>query len=162
MARFSAARGAREVNMLQFPEVLVLSSNDTVRDSFVATLRLSGMAPATASTAAEGRLIISQRSICVVFCDEQLPDGTYHDVLHELSKIAYEVPVIVLAAFGDWAEYLKALKSGAFDYVGVPLRKTEIERILQNALMEHLLRTFDAGRITWSSNVEAVARNTVS
>ena len=51
-----------------------------------------------------------------------------------------EVPIVVVSPFGDWNEYLKALGAGAFDYVGVPFRQGEIERVVQSALVEHLQR----------------------
>jgi DNA-binding NtrC family response regulator len=133
--------------MWRFPEVLVLSSSETLRDNLVATLDQCGMAPIPSATIAEGRVLLAHRNVCVVFCDDCLSDGTYHAFLTASGITAPEVPVIVVSPFGDWTEYLKALAAGAFDYVGVPLGKIGMGRILQNALVEHLQRKLESTHV---------------
>lgn len=78
----------------------------------------------------EARSILAKGDACVVFCQDQLPDGDFRAVIAE----ADTVPVIVLSRFADWDYFLAALRGGAFDYIACPPNAKETERILQSAM----------------------------
>jgi two-component system, NtrC family, response regulator PilR len=126
--------------MWNYPDILVLSSSEAIRNNLAEALRLSGMSPVPCGTLTESHEILSQAPISAIFCDDCLCDGTYRDLVALVQSEFPEVPIVVVSPFGDWNEYLKALGVGAFDYVGIPFRQSEIERVLQNALVEHLQR----------------------
>jgi len=120
--------------------ILVLSSSESMRNNLSEALRLSGISPVPCGTLTEAHVFLSQISFSAVFCDDVLCDGTYHDLVEIARDEFPRVPVVVVSPVGDWNEYLKALGAGAFDYVGMPFRNGEIERVLQGALVEHLQR----------------------
>jgi len=126
--------------MWKFPDVLVLSSSEAMRNNLSEALRLNGMNPVPCATLTEAHMFLLQVSFSTVFCDDVLCDGTYRDLVEITRDEFPQVPVVVISPVGDWNEYLKALGAGAFDYVGVPFRNGEIERVLQGALVEHLQR----------------------
>ena len=43
-------------------------------------------------------------------------------------------PVIIITAFGDWGEYMEALRVGAFEYLSKPLEKVELLAAVRRAL----------------------------
>jgi DNA-binding NtrC family response regulator len=126
--------------MWKFPDILVLSSSETTRDNVAEALRLSGMSPVPCTTLTQAHVLLSQIPFSAIFCDDCLCDGTYRDLIEVVRDEFPQVPIVVVSPVGDWNEYLKALGAGAFDYVGVPFRRGEIERVLQGALVEHLQR----------------------
>lgn len=126
--------------MWKFPDILVLSSSQAMRDNLAEALRLGGMSPVPCATLTEANALLSQIPFSAIFCDDCLCDGTYRDLVEMARGEFPEIPIVVVSPFGDWNEYLKALGAGAFDYVGVPFRQGEIERVLQSALVEHLQR----------------------
>src|SRR5262245_38313007 len=130
--------------MWNYPDILVLSSSEAIRNSLSQTLQLSGMSPIPCATLTESHAILAQTSISALFCDDCLCDGTYHDLVDMVHTEFPQIPIVVVSPFGDWNEYLKALGVGAFDYVGVPFRQGEIERVLQGVLVEHLQRKLAA------------------
>ena len=44
------------------------------------------------------------------------------------------VPVIIITAFGDWGEYMEALREGAYEYLSKPLDKAELLAAVRRAL----------------------------
>ena len=89
-----------------------------------------------ATTVAESRSVLSRQGICIVFCEDQVADGNYRDLVEEVERTAKEVPIIVVSRLGEWGEYLKAIRMGAFDYLAWPSRHGAIEWTTQNALQE--------------------------
>jgi DNA-binding NtrC family response regulator len=126
--------------MWKFPDILVLSSSETARKTLAEALRLGGMSPVPCATLTEAHIFLSQIPISAIFCDDCLCDGTYRDLIEIVRGDFPQIPIVVVSPCGDWTEYLKALGAGAFDYVGIPFRQGEIERVVQSALVEHLQR----------------------
>lgn len=126
--------------MWKFPEILVLSSSEAVRNGLTESLRLVGMNPVPCATVTESHAMLEAITFSAIFCDDSLADGSYRDVISMVRESYPAIPVIVISPVGDWNEYLKALGAGAFDYVGLPFRHGEIERVLQSGLIEHLQR----------------------
>jgi two-component system, NtrC family, nitrogen regulation response regulator GlnG len=44
------------------------------------------------------------------------------------------VPVIIITAFGDWGQYMEALREGAYEYLSKPLDKTDLLATVTRAL----------------------------
>lgn len=89
----------------------------------------------------ELRLALGRENISACFCGFWLVDGTYRDVVRQLRRQAFEIPVIVVCAPGcsqEYRDYLAALNMRAFDYICHPYRKADLERILHSAIsMQH-------------------------
>jgi DNA-binding NtrC family response regulator len=126
--------------MWNYPDILVLSSSEAIRNNLAEALRLSGMSPVPCGSLTESHAILDQAPISAIFCDDCLCDGTYRDLVDIVHSEFPHIPIVVVSPFGDWNKYLKALDIGAFDYVGIPFRQGDIEKVLQSALVEHLQR----------------------
>ena len=87
-----------------------------------------------ASTVNEAQMILGNDTVSVIVCSEELPDGSFSDILGLSKRISRKVPVIVFSPFADWTGYLKIVGAGAFDYVRYPSMPLEIERVVRNAL----------------------------
>ena len=58
------------------------------------------------------------------------------DFLREARPTA---PVIVLTAFADSANTIEAIKLGAFDHLTKPIGRSDLQRVLAEALKSHKL-----------------------
>ena len=66
----------------------------------------------TASTLAEARRFMAANRIDMVFCEEQLSDGSYREVFFELRSTWPAARFVLLMGNGEWTEYLEALRLG--------------------------------------------------
>jgi len=58
--------------------------------------------------------LLASDNIEFVFCDWQLTDGTYRDLLAVLRAIGRRANLVVASRLADWDEYLEAMEHGAF------------------------------------------------
>jgi DNA-binding NtrC family response regulator len=86
----------------------------------------------------DARSLIGRQTFQFVLYDDDLPDCNLRTSLKVVSSATGGVPVIVLSHLADWDAYLKALSSGAFDYIACPPERVETERILRIALGQNL------------------------
>ncbi len=63
----------------------------------------------------------------LIFCDEDLPDGCYADLLVSKRPEGSPRRIVVLAGTGEWDLYLAATRRGAFDVIRSPWCPTDIE-----------------------------------
>lgn len=84
-------------------------------------------------TAKEGLSKIDD-SYSILFCDLNLPDKSGIDVLDEINKQDFKLPVIFITAHNSIENAAKAMKRGAFDYILKPLNFLELEVILNRAI----------------------------
>lgn len=127
-------------------EVLVVSSDDEVRQNLAGIVGLCGLEPVLCVTVADSRAALSRYPICVVVCEDQLADGNYRDLVKAVERTTADAPVIVVSRLADWSEYMNAVRAGAFEYIGLPPRPAEIEWVLKNALNERAWKNQLEGR----------------
>ena len=72
----------------------------------------------------------------LVITDVFMPGMRGIEFLSAIKAAFPRVPVIVVTAFGDWGQYMDALREGAYEYLSKPLDKfellTAVERALKN------------------------------
>jgi hypothetical protein len=59
------------------------------------------------------------QTVDVVFCDEQLPDGSYDDLIHSNHWDRRIPRIAVSTRTGEWELYFEAVRKGAFDVIGL-------------------------------------------
>jgi len=143
----------RKEYMPNLREVLVVSSDDEVRRDLGGIVGLWGLEPVLCATVADSRAALTRYPICVVVCEDQLADGNYRDLVEAVERTTTDAPVIVVSRLADWNEYMNAVRAGAFDYIALPPRRTEIERAIKNALNERARQNqLEAGEVRQPSN----------
>jgi DNA-binding NtrC family response regulator len=84
--------------------------------------------------------VLSQQAVALIFCDENLSDGSFRDLL--VGRKNQKVPPIVVAIrTGEWNEYLEAMRLGAFDAIRCPLLPRDVERVVDRALRDNQTRS---------------------
>lgn len=116
------------------PEVLVASSDPRNRRALANIVGECGLKAVVSSSVSEVQATMTRESICLVFCEDRLPDGSFRDVLRTVAECRSPVLLVMFSRLCDWKCYLEAMQLGAFDCIAPPYRRNEIERIVRNAL----------------------------
>lgn len=82
----------------------------------------------------EGLKAFQSRAFDMVILDYRLPDITGMDILFEIKKENTTVPIVIMTSFNDIRTAVKAIKSGAFEYITKPVNPEELLMIVQQAL----------------------------
>jgi FixJ family two-component response regulator len=116
------------------PTVFVVDDDDDVRVSIAELLRSAGLRAETFATAQEflgrGR---GDGPSCLVL-DLQLPGMDGLDVQRELARSGDSMPIIFLTGHGDIPTTVKAMKSGAVEFLTKPFDDEHLLDAIQQAL----------------------------
>lgn len=82
----------------------------------------------------DGIRSFESKSFDLVLLDYRLPDMTGMELLSEIKKAKPSVPVVIMTSFHDIRTAVKAIKSGAFEYITKPVNPDELMMILKQAL----------------------------
>ena len=102
---------------MQKDKLLIIDDEDRLRNLLARILQLEGYDIVVASTGKEGIRKLQQEVIPVVISDVKLPDINGIDLTAQIKGGWPATEVIVLTAFGTINDGVKAIKSGAFDYI---------------------------------------------
>src|SRR5262245_16798176 len=116
------------------PIVFVVDDDDDVRVSIAELLRSAGLRAETFATAREflGRERKEGPS-CLVL-DLQIPEMDGLDVQRELTRSGESMPIIFLTAHGDIRTTVKAMKSGAVEFLTKPFDDKHLLEVIRDAL----------------------------
>ena len=115
-------------------KVLVISASEETGAALSEALGAEGFVPALCSSMAEALKFMEADDTAIVFCDDCLHNGCLKSVVAEVAKRHRSIAVIAVSRTGEWSEYFDALRAGAFDYLSLPLRRNELDRVLASAL----------------------------
>ena len=127
---------------LNFPNGLVVSSDEEVSQKLAGIMSQCGLATFLAFSVGESRRILDHHQVCLVLCDDRLIDGKYEHILSAKGRLRAKTPVIVVSPTGDWPDYLKAICAGAFDYLAYPPIPGDLPRAIRHALASRTARGF--------------------
>jgi two-component system nitrogen regulation response regulator GlnG len=72
--------------------------------------------------------------------DMKMPNMDGAEVLVRVKKLAPELPVVIITAYGEIHDAVEAVKAGAYDYLTKPFRHDDLMQIIHRALSEGELR----------------------
>ncbi len=91
-------------------------------------------------TGEEGLAAFRQQEFDIVLTDLVLPDIDGIEVLERLLQLRPEIPVMIMTAYGSVASSVRAIKSGAYDYITKPLDLDDLQAKLKRAAETARLR----------------------
>lgn len=112
--------------------VLVASADPDIGRKLGNVLSECGLDPVLTATLQEAQSLLGKPDISLVFCDAELVDGTFRELLH-LTEAA-NIPLVVASRVHETRQYLEVMRLGAFDFVASPYRRSEVEHIVATAL----------------------------
>lgn len=120
--------------------VLVVSSGQN-RDVITSAMHHWSIEAVPCSGVREARSLLPTARPSLIFCEEDLPDGTYRELLHDLSKAAKTRVVVISADVELDSHYNEALALGAFDMIASPCRRSDVQWIAIRAMQDELRRS---------------------
>ncbi len=114
--------------------ILIVDDEPDLVELVALTLTRMGHATASAGTVAEAqqRLLSAPFDLCL--SDMQLPDGDGLSLLDWAQEKCPGLPMAIITAHGNVETAVRALKSGAFDFVSKPLDLGDLRRLVTRAL----------------------------
>ena len=120
--------------------ILIIDDEERLRNLLARILQLEGYEIITAATGKEGLRKLQQETIQVVLSDVKLPDSNGIELTGQIKANWPAVEVIVLTAFGTINDGVKAIKSGAFDYITKGDDNEKIIPLVSKAMDKALLQ----------------------
>jgi FixJ family two-component response regulator len=114
-------------------EIFVIDDDVSVCDTLRMILENAGYRVACFADETAFPVIMRQRNPACIILDVDLPGRSGFEVLNDLAT--YPVPVIMISGHGNIPMAVKAIKSGAQDFIQKPLRGEELINCLENILM---------------------------
>lgn len=122
------------------PSVLIVDDESAIRFALCEALRSWGYVPIQAASVEEARGLFAKESPGVALLDIDLPDGSGLDVLTTIKEAHPETVVIMVTGNVNVPNVLTALRGGAHDFIGKPIRLEELRVTLRNAIETRELR----------------------
>jgi two-component system, NtrC family, response regulator len=82
---------------------------------------------------------IGNPDIDLVITDMKMPGISGMELLEEIKKINFDLPVIVMTAYGTIEMAVDAMKKNAYDYITKPFRNEELKLTVKKALEKYRL-----------------------
>lgn len=142
--------------MHRLGQILVASSDLENVQRVAEILHKQGLDPICTSTIGQCREILAQENIGLVFCDRDLRDGGYRDLLAAAAckSTRGKVRVVLISSVVDSAEYDSAKRSGLFEVIAAPCRPGDVEWMVIRAKRdEHTQTRKLSGTFGLSQNV---------
>ncbi len=127
----------------QAPLILVVEDDEALREALVDTLDMGGY---NVLEADNGRAALEQLSqdesgeIDIVISDVQMPKMDGHQLLKQIKR-QYDIPVLLMTAYGTISKAIEAMKDGAVDYLVKPFEAevlvSVISRYVGKSIEDH-------------------------
>ena len=114
-------------------KIVVVSSDSNHLSALGEILKEHEMEPILTSTLAEYRAVLSRESVGLVFCDPELSDGDYRDVINAARSIGSIARIVLSSRQADWQQFAEAVRDGAFDVISSPCRPKDVEWMIIQA-----------------------------
>jgi DNA-binding NtrC family response regulator len=116
--------------------ILIIDDDRAFRSVLAETLRDLGHTPVEAAGGQIGLDRLAQEPADAVFLDFKMPGTDGLDVLRRLRARPQTVslPVVMLTAFASSTNTIEAMKLGAFEHMTKPLRRRDIELLVERML----------------------------
>jgi two-component system response regulator PilR (NtrC family) len=114
--------------------VLIVDDEPDICELLEITLARMGLDTLSANDVATAKQLFSEHHFNLCLTDMRLPDGNGLDLLDWIQAHHSNTPVIVITAHGNMEAAIRALKSGAFDFLSKPIDLNNLRPIVGAAL----------------------------
>lgn len=115
--------------------ILVVDDEAGLREMLGVLFKRAGFEVALASGFRQAiDLIENKRGFDVVVTDLAMPDGSGMDVLEQARQQQDEAEVIMITAYGNTEQAVRAMRMGAYDFIQKPFRNDELLAVVEKAL----------------------------
>jgi DNA-binding NtrC family response regulator len=120
--------------------VLVVDDDPALREILQEALMRESYTVSTAEDGTAAIQAVKESVVHIVITDYQLPDIDGLEVIDRLSKLDAKIIPIVMTGFGTIETAVRAMKSGAFDFITKPFDLETVAVVVRKAAEFHRLR----------------------
>lgn len=114
--------------------VLIVDDEPDIRELLEITLGRMSLMTSSAADLESARALLSSQHFNLCLTDMRLPDGDGLELVEYIQREHNQLPVAVITAHGTTESAVKALKSGAFDFVSKPVNLQKLRDLVNSAL----------------------------
>jgi DNA-binding NtrC family response regulator len=116
-------------------KILIVEDEPNMRKTLSSILE-EEFIPILSEQAEEGLKILSRENISLVISDIKMPQMDGIQFLRQIRLKGYDIPVILITAYGSFDSAVEALRLGAYDYITKPFEPETVIYTVRRAL-EH-------------------------
>ncbi len=117
--------------------VLVVDDDPLVRKSLAGLLDLEGHQVEVSDSVDSARGLLGSSSFHLVFADVKMPGADGFELLDFVRESYPQTSVVMMTGFGAIDQAVRAMKSGAYDYLTKPVMDEDISQVIRRILTEH-------------------------
>jgi DNA-binding response OmpR family regulator len=137
--------------------ILIVDDETNVRLNFRTTLETEGYEVVEASSGREGLGALAEYLFALAILDIRMPGMDGLELLAEMRKNEIRVPALIVTAYSDVPNAVKAMKLGAIDFLQKPLRPDDLRSIVAEILKRHAGRD-ESPAETFGAHIVAAKR----
>ncbi len=111
--------------------ILVVDDDESMRFAVSEALSRSGYQVATAANGREGLISIKQQKPKMVISDYKMPEMNGFELLRSLKMSQEDIPFVMMTAYGEVDDAVKAMKEGAVDFITKPFPLELLENLVK-------------------------------
>jgi two-component system, NtrC family, nitrogen regulation response regulator NtrX len=115
-------------------KILVIDDEKSIRDTLKEILEYEEHQVDLAADGDEGLTLFNENKYDIVLLDIKMPQKDGIEVLEEIFKINYEIPVIMISGHGNIDTAVESIKKGAYDFIEKPLDLNRLLVTIRNAM----------------------------
>ena len=112
---------SRRGNCMGQAQVMVVEDDSTLRQALGDTLDVAGYETLTVSSGEEALSELHRFKPDIIVSDVHMNGMDGHDLLDNIQSKSPHIPFLLMTAFGNINDAVKAMRSGAIDYVEKPI-----------------------------------------
>jgi DNA-binding NtrC family response regulator len=121
----------RSLHMIQKTTILLVDDEPPQRSILSAYLRKQGHTVFEAGNARDALQHMDAHAVDVLLTDLQMPGGTGIELLEESKRRFPQTTVVIMTAYGTIEGAVKAIRSGAYDYISKPIELDALELLIR-------------------------------
>lgn len=115
-------------------QVLIVDDEPDICELLEITLARMSLDTRSANNLSQAKSLFNEHKFDLCLTDMRLPDGNGLDLVDWIQQHHNQVPVAVITAHGNVEAAIRALKSGAFDFVSKPVDLKNLRQLVETAL----------------------------
>ncbi len=138
--------------------ILIVDDETNVRLNFRMTLETEGYEIFDASSGEAAVQLLAKHTFSLAILDIRMPGMDGLELLAKMREYEIKVPAMIVTAYSDVPNAVKAMKLGAIDFLQKPLRPEDLRRIVTEILTRHAGQD-DTPAETFSAHIVAAKRS---
>ncbi len=115
-------------------QVLIVDDEPDICELLEITLGRMGLYTQSAHNLTDAKALLDSKNFDLCLTDMRLPDGNGLDLVDHIHNEFPHIPIAVITAHGNMEAAIRALKSGAFDFISKPVDLKNLRQLISSAL----------------------------